>query len=69
MDLNELSLGMKLGDVISSSLAWSIPCRAVRSVNNALLKLLLSRFEVGSRVHILLGALDESANAKGSLVV
>ena len=65
MDLNESPLSTKSGNATPSCLAWSIPCKAVRTVNNALLELLKSRFEMGTRVHILLAALDESANGKG----
>ena len=41
----------------------SLPCDTACTINDALFELLLCGLEVGTRIHVRLGAYDESANA------
>lgn len=54
------------GIATPSSFSGSLPRSTACTVNNALFELLLCGFEVGTRIHVLLGAYeyDESANAR-----
>lgn len=46
-----------------SSFNGSLPRSTACTVNDALFELLLCGFEVGTWIHVLFGAYDESANA------
>lgn len=68
MDLFESPLDMESGDAIQSSLDGCLPCNTVRTTNSALFKFVHGGLEVGTRIHVLIGACDDSADVKGLVI-